>query len=327
MSIPIPKLDTLTYQDLVEQARSQIPLLCPDWTDYNATDPGIILIELLAWLTELSLYQVDQIPDRTTETFLQLLNGADFVVEKDLQTSIQETLLKLHEPYRAVTPLDYEQLILQNWKQVQRVCCLPNYNLEQSDQTALGHLSLIIVPALSELANSTTLPLAPPALTPILSQAILEFLDDRRLLTTHPHIYSPHYVPVNLGATLYLEEGVNPTHVLARSIHAVANFFHPVMSWKFGRTVYLSEVYQLFDQIPGVDYVEAVTLNHAEAEVPLKAHELVAIALTAENLQLYARSGGSEKQWQQTQAWQLQHCFFYNGDTWKLWHPTLHLLQ
>ncbi len=335
MPIPIPQLDTLTYADLVEHARSQIPQVYPDWTDHNPTDPGIILIELLAWLTELSLYQVDQIPDRTIETFLQLLNGADFTVEEDLQSSVQNTIAELRKPYRAVTILDFKQLILQDWQQIKRVHCLPNRNLERSDinTEAPGHLSIAVIPALFESELTVREVPAPPAPTPALSSKIWNYLDDRRLLTMHHHIVSPRYVPVNLGATLYLEDGANPANVLTRAIHSVAAFFHPIASgtywngngWTFGRTVYPSEVYQLFDQIPGVDYVEAVQLNQTQAEVALAAHELVAIALTFDTLKIYARSGGSEKQWQPTQNWRLQHCYFYNGETWQLWQPTLNL--
>lgn len=71
MSLPLPNLDDRTYADLVEQAISQIPIEYPEWTDHNPTDTGIILIELLAWLTEMVLYRVNQIPDKNIETFLK----------------------------------------------------------------------------------------------------------------------------------------------------------------------------------------------------------------------------------------------------------------
>ncbi|MFW5667313.1 MAG: baseplate protein J, partial [Coleofasciculus sp.] len=64
MSLPLPNLDDRTYADLVEEARSLIPIECPEWTDHNPSDTGIILIELFAWLTEMVLYRVNRIPDQ-----------------------------------------------------------------------------------------------------------------------------------------------------------------------------------------------------------------------------------------------------------------------
>jgi len=56
MSRLAPVLFDRRYDDLVELARSQLPALAPAWTDYNAHDPGITLIELDAWVTEAQLY-------------------------------------------------------------------------------------------------------------------------------------------------------------------------------------------------------------------------------------------------------------------------------
>jgi hypothetical protein len=56
MTIPLPNLDDRTYADLLEEARSLIPIECPTWTDHNPSDTGIILLELFAWLTEFTLY-------------------------------------------------------------------------------------------------------------------------------------------------------------------------------------------------------------------------------------------------------------------------------
>ena len=52
MSLPAPNLDDLRFQrDLVDEARRRIIHYCPEWTEYNLSDPGITLIELFAWMT------------------------------------------------------------------------------------------------------------------------------------------------------------------------------------------------------------------------------------------------------------------------------------
>lgn len=73
MPLEAPNLDTRTFDDLFSEARLRIPRYTPDWTDFNESDPGITLVQLFAWLTELMLYQMNQIPARNYIKFLQLL--------------------------------------------------------------------------------------------------------------------------------------------------------------------------------------------------------------------------------------------------------------
>lgn len=58
MSGLAPNLFNRRFQDLVEMGRAQLPGLAPDWTDHNAHDPGITLMELLAWVAEAQLYSL-----------------------------------------------------------------------------------------------------------------------------------------------------------------------------------------------------------------------------------------------------------------------------
>src|SRR5215216_823774 len=73
MPLPTPKLDDRRFQDIVDEAKSQIPRYCPEWTDHNVSDPGIALIELFAWMTEQLLYRVNQVPDKLYIKFLEMI--------------------------------------------------------------------------------------------------------------------------------------------------------------------------------------------------------------------------------------------------------------
>lgn len=73
MSLPVPNLDDRTFDDIVEEAIRLIPQYCPDWTNYNPSDPGITLIELFAWMTEMILYRLNKVPDKVYITLLDLL--------------------------------------------------------------------------------------------------------------------------------------------------------------------------------------------------------------------------------------------------------------
>jgi predicted phage baseplate assembly protein len=71
--LELPNLDDRRWADLVEDARALIPLYAPEWTDHNVHDPGITVIELLASIAELDIYQLNQISDRHRRKFLELV--------------------------------------------------------------------------------------------------------------------------------------------------------------------------------------------------------------------------------------------------------------
>src|SRR5512139_4121227 len=74
VTLPAPNLDDLRFQsDLVDEARKRIILYCPEWTEYNLSDPGITLIELFAWMTELMVYRLNRVPEKNYIKFLEML--------------------------------------------------------------------------------------------------------------------------------------------------------------------------------------------------------------------------------------------------------------
>lgn len=73
MSLPSPNLDDRKFQDIVDDVKRQIGLRCPEWTDHNVSDPGVTLIELFAWMTEMTLYRLNQVPEKNYIKFLEML--------------------------------------------------------------------------------------------------------------------------------------------------------------------------------------------------------------------------------------------------------------
>jgi predicted phage baseplate assembly protein len=73
MPLPLTNLDTRRWSDLVEEAHALIPRFAPRWTDHNTHDPGVTIIELLAWLVEHDVYRLNRVPDRHKRKFLSLV--------------------------------------------------------------------------------------------------------------------------------------------------------------------------------------------------------------------------------------------------------------
>ncbi len=100
MSLPAPDLDDRRFQDLVDDAKRMVQQRCPEWTDHNVSDPGVTMIELFAWMTDLVLYRLNRVPDRNYVRFLELLGtrlypatparvGVTFWLSADIEQSVE----------------------------------------------------------------------------------------------------------------------------------------------------------------------------------------------------------------------------------------------
>ncbi|MGH4012336.1 MAG: hypothetical protein ACRDSL_00030 [Pseudonocardiaceae bacterium] len=314
MPIPLPNLDDRTFADLTAEARSLAPVLYPEWTDHNPSDPGIVLVELLAWLTEMLLFGVNQIPAANTHKFLGLLNGPEWSpADGDLDKAIRQTMRDLHERYRAVTAEDYEYLVRETWPRspeaagmdvLARVRCIPGRDLTAADPSAPApaHVSVVIVPdvertpAVGEPGSQA--PTHPASTHPVPTEALItalsRFLAPRRILTTRHHVIGPSYVDVGIAANLALHEDAPPPDALEQARDRLTAFLHPLhggtdrAGWPFGQNVYVSEVYAVLEQANLVDYVEEVRLT-GPTPLPDSRGQVVGIELDAHQLVRLAR--------------------------------------
>ncbi len=71
--IRLPDLDDQKYSDIVEAAKRRIPVIFPEWTDFNEHDPGITVIEVFAWLKEMQQYYLNKISDKSRSDMFRLL--------------------------------------------------------------------------------------------------------------------------------------------------------------------------------------------------------------------------------------------------------------
>ena len=261
MPLELPNLDDRIYDDLVQEALSLIPTYEHQWTNHNPSDPGITLIELFAYLTEMLLYRQNRVTQANKLMFLKLLNGPSWKQEKDLATEIKDTLDKVRDRYRAITPSDFEKLALEASPLVIRTRCVPQRNLDSENPLGKpiqkpGHISVVILTT-DENGNNRLQP------NPTIIDRVKEELEPRRLIGTKIHVVGPHYVTISVRLTIYLIPDAKESKTRDDIEKALETFFSPFPNpnekqpgWPFGQDVYVSEIYQLLDEIEGVDYVE-----------------------------------------------------------------------
>jgi hypothetical protein len=258
MPLALPQLDDRTWEDLVGEARALIPSLSPQWTNFNASDPGITLVELFAYLTETLLYRVNRISDPSRHAFLKLVNGPGWHGHGDIAVDTRSTLAGLRRCRLAVTARDYETLALAaneqaGAEQVARAHCLTRCNLEAGGAAAQsdvpGHVSVLIVPSTRTRPSGELL------------HKVRHILEPARLITTRVHVVAPRIAPVGVRIMLVAGKGIVPASVQPAAIAALEKFLDPLeggpdgSGWPFGRAVYVSEVYQVLTRIPGVQSV------------------------------------------------------------------------
>src|SRR5262245_46690851 len=76
MPLPAPNLDDRRFQDLVDDAKRMVQRKWPEWsgwTDHNVSDPGVTLIETVAFMVDQLLYRLNRVPDRHYVKFLELI--------------------------------------------------------------------------------------------------------------------------------------------------------------------------------------------------------------------------------------------------------------
>ena len=73
MPLEPPDLDDRTFEDIFEELRSLIPRYTPEWTDYNEHDPGITMLHLFSYLSEIMIYRLNRVPEKNYIEFLRLI--------------------------------------------------------------------------------------------------------------------------------------------------------------------------------------------------------------------------------------------------------------
>jgi hypothetical protein len=296
MPLLLPNLDDWTYDDLVKEGTEFIPSHAPEWTNHNPSDPGIMLVELFAYLAEMLIYRVNRVTEANVHAFLALLNPPYWKPRpgRTLADEVSRTMVRLRRTARAVTRQDFERLALAASEEVARAHAIAQRDLRSASGVLRaakrpGHVSVIILPKRSAGETHTT-----PA--PALIDEVRMKLEPGRPLTTWLHIVGPRYVNMRARVILVLLPNSRESDVRQGALKALRRYLDPFeggpegKGWPFGRNVHVSELYELLDRQPGVDHVARLEILDVSPPARLKRNqrgELVSVELAPDELVLF----------------------------------------
>jgi len=274
MPLPLPNLDTRRFDDLVAEMRALIPQYAPEWTNHNLSDPGMTLVDLLAWMTEATLYRTNRIPEATYLNFVALLLGERPQQGESLEEAKLRAVRFFNEPYRTVTIGDFEREVKRvrtDFTGVARVKIL-------SDDKE-GRVTIVVVPAAG-------VPEVTEQQVDDLFKKIKEEIGLRKLVCTRIHIRKPVYTEIYL--TIVVRQRPNTVEALVQSAveKIVTDYLDPLTGgpektgWPFGRPLSVFELYHLIEPMTDVDHVESIAMMGDDAIREIRVPELLELRYT-----------------------------------------------
>jgi len=286
MTMPNPVFDERSFDDLVREGLALLPVHAPEWTDHNPSDPGVTLVELLAYFSDMLLYRTGRVTPAARLQFLRLLKGASWrgwrgfdTTDPDaLHHAIDNAVAELAHVDCAVTASDFERLA---WAAAERrasvgrgliVRCIVDADLSGGRQRVAevqraGHVS-VIVAAIDEISAEDAARLRTD---------VRRYLLPRCLMTTRLHVVAPDDLYVGIGFGVALRPGASLQAVKERIGTALQSRFETGAGESglvpaLGVALNLAEVARVIDDVEGVDYVEDVTILQLSASRHTASH-------------------------------------------------------
>jgi predicted phage baseplate assembly protein len=180
---------------------------------------------------------------------------------------------------RAVTAEDFESLARQSGRAVARVKCIGAGEVKDDGQTSRlppGMVELLVVPAAFDALGLGDL--SALSVSQSLRSTVSSYLNQYRLLTTAVSIREPRYLGIVVRAQIVPSEAHTPARVVDRVGELLRLYLSPLSlesederlveivgpeweGWPFGRDLYVSELFSLIQQVPGVKHVLDVQLG------------------------------------------------------------------
>jgi predicted phage baseplate assembly protein len=204
---------------------------------------------------------------------------------ESLEAAMMRTPALLRSRDRAVTESDFEFLARQALPgAIGRGKCLHPHPSD-ARTVAPGQVYVLVIPRIPRAGGY----LSPDRLElrDADIQALTAYLDARRLLTTRLDIRPPAYHWAVVKVRLRAAPGADPANVEAQVLARLYGFLNPLTGgpdgdgWPFGRSLYVSDVYQCLQGIPDVQFVRGVELRAALPDGEAQGDRVEVLEVTA----------------------------------------------
>ncbi len=290
MPVTYPDLSTRNYQDILDEMISSIPRYSEKWTNFNPSDPGITILEILAWIFDAHLYTINQIPDESYINFVRLIAGvkeeeAGSLLEKlrsdpnsdRYHIEFLEFLRKIEYDKKADTQvIDYHELkaaSLRFLNSTYRAVTEDNFAALAIEATLYrtegpvvkraivhgypdGKVEIIIISDSHKNYNK-------------LKKIVQDYLEPRRLICTRIVVMEPAYSSLKIEIDAACRPGSEAAkEKIKRDIEKnIVEFLDPVnggedkKGWPYGRPVSIYELFHIIEEIGGVDHSVRIVLD------------------------------------------------------------------
>jgi len=212
-----------------------------------------------------------------------LINGSKIITGKNgkeaaggrYAESIKQAKLRARKDfrtnYRAITSNDYEELVRSTpGLRVSRAKAIINYDPDYPCNAIPGNVTVVAVPY-TRKGNF------PPVPGNGFKKTVLSHLENHRLITENVFFIEPEYVKISIKCNVHVMKKYSADKVKDRIEAKLKNFIDPLTGgqdgkgWPFGRSIFPSEIYEMIDDVTGVDYASEVLLRANDLEFQKEA--------------------------------------------------------
>ncbi len=186
-----------------------------------------------------------------------------------IEETIEDFCRDLKTPYTAVTLQDFEQLAMSTpGLRISRAKAVPDYKPKAKPndkelEESRGSVTVVIIPY-----TPLDVLKIPPESSEEFKKAVCIHLDKHRILGTDIHVISPIYVKAIVNARIVPMDTFRDDSLIREKVLKKLNrFLHPIQGgvdekgWPIGRGIYLSDIYNLIENIEGVNCVLRLSIS------------------------------------------------------------------
>lgn len=177
--------------------------------------------------------------------------------ESDTQRTIRASE-RLRHKNRAITPWDYERLVLQRFPEIYKAKCFPCMTGDDESRRRVrpGHLLLVLIPRLKESAAANSHPMV----NALLLREVRDFVKGLSSAFVNVSVRNPAYERIQVRCKVKFRKGAGRGALLGRLNREIVNYLSPWsdggLAARFGWRLRCNDIQS---HIQGLDYVESVS--------------------------------------------------------------------